>query len=121
VLDNLNLLLSNFFVLLGLQTNFFTIFKSLQRKIFDASWILATCVSFELIFYLLVFYIHNFPFQEIIEIGFYRLLLFRCGNSLYVVCNRFKLDFVDYIVNSVQINLNIDYFTNNYQNGALSI
>jgi hypothetical protein len=59
-------------------------------------------------------------FQEIIEIGFYRLLLFRCGNSLYVVCNRFKLDFVDYIVN-VQINLNIDYFTNNYQNGALSI
>jgi hypothetical protein len=56
-------------------------------------------------------------FQEIIEIDF----TVYCWNSLYVVCNRFKLDFVDYIVNSVQINLNIDYFTNNYQNGALSI
>jgi hypothetical protein len=46
-------------------------------------------------------------FQEIIEIDS-TVYCFFVAEILYVVCNRFKLDFVDYIV-SVQINLNIDY------------
>jgi hypothetical protein len=59
-------------------------------------------------------------FQEIIEIGFYRLLLFRCILfMLFATVLNLILSYI--VVNSVQINLNIDYFTNNYQNGALSI
>ena len=33
----------------------------------------------------------------------------------------FNLNVVEYILKSVKINFNIDYFTNSYQNGALSI
>jgi hypothetical protein len=32
-----------------------------------------------------------------------------------------NLNVIEYILKSVQINFTIDYFTNNYQNGALSI
>lgn len=126
VLDNLNLLLSNFFVLLALRRLIsLQSLKASKEKIFDASlWIfLATLFHFwSIIFIFLVFISIIFHVSRDYRNWILPFIAFFVAGILFMLfATVFKLDFVDYIVNSVQINLNIDYFTNNYQNGALSI
>ena len=120
VLDNLNLLLSNFFVLLALRRLIsLQSLKASKEKIFDASlWIfLATLFHFwSIIFIFLVFISIIFHVSRDYRNWILPFIAFFVAVILFMLfATVFKLDFVDYIVNSVQINLNIDYFTNNYQ------
>ena len=126
VLDNLNLLLSNFFVLLALRRLIsLQSLKASKEKIFDASlWIfLAALFHFwSIIFIFLVFISIIFHVSRDYRNWILPFIAFFIAGILFLLfATVFKLDVIAYVIDSVQINLNIDYFTNNYQNGALSI
>jgi hypothetical protein len=60
-------------------------------------------------------------FLEIIEIGSYLLLLFLQLDLIFAASILFHFSVGDYLNRAIQVNFEINYFTNNYQNGALSI
>lgn len=126
ILDNLNLILSNFFILLALRRLIsLQSLKASKEKIFDASlWIfLATLFHFwSIIFIVLVFISIIFHVSRDYRNWILPFIAFFIVVILFMIyATVFDLDVFAYIVKSVQINSNIDYFTNNYQNGALSI
>jgi hypothetical protein len=87
VLDNVNLVVANFFILLAFHRLIsLQSLKASKEKIFDASfWIIvAALFQFWSILYLvLVFISIIFMFLEIIEIGSYLLLLFFAASILF--------------------------------------
>ena len=126
VLDNLNLILSNFFILLALRRLIsLQSLKASKEKIFDASlWIfLAALFHFwSIIFIVLVFISIIFHVSRDYRNWILPFIAFFIVGILFMIyATVFDLDVIEYIVKSVQINFEIDYFTNNYQNGALSI
>jgi hypothetical protein len=126
VLDNLNLILSNFFILLALRRLIsLQSLKASKEKIFDASlWIfLAALFHFwSIIFIMLVFISIIFHVSRDYRNWILPFIAFFIVVILFMIyATVFDLDVFTHIVQSVQINSNIDYFTNNYQNGALSI
>ena len=126
VLDNLNLILSNFFILLALRRLIsLQSLKASKEKIFDASlWIfLAALFHFwSIIFIVLVFISIIFHVSRDYRNWILPFIAFFIVGILFMIyATVFDLDVLEYIVKSVQINFEIDYFTNNYQNGALSI
>lgn len=124
--NNYNLILANFFVLLAMRrlVSLQTL-KAPKEKIFDASlWIfLATFFNFWCILFLFVVYIsiifhvsrdyRNWliPFVAL----FVTSILFAAYNLLM------DSTAIDVYLKSISYNLQLDYFTNNYQNMALSI
>nr|WP_315179365.1 DUF6427 family protein [uncultured Flavobacterium sp.] len=126
VLDNLNLILSNFFILLALRRLIsLQSLKASKEKIFDASlWVfLAALFHFwSIIFIVLVFISIIFHVSRDYRNWILPFIAFFIVGILFMIyATVFDLDVLEYIIKSVQINFKIDYFTNNYQNGALSI
>lgn len=126
VLDNLNLIVSNFFILLALRRLIsLQSLKASKEKIFDASlWIfLAALFHFwSIIFLVLVFISIIFHVSRDYRNWILPFIAFFTVGILFMIyATVFDLNVIEYILKSVQINFEIDYFTNNYQNGALSI
>lgn len=126
VLDNLNLIVSNFFILLALRRLIsLQSLKASKEKIFDASlWIfLAALFHFwSIIFIVLVFISIIFHVSRDYRNWILPFIAFFIVGILFMIyATVFDLNVIEYFINSVQINFEINYFTNNYQNGALSI
>jgi hypothetical protein len=126
VLDNLNLILSNFFILLALRRLIsLQSLKASKEKIFDASlWIfLAALFHFwSIIFLVLVFISIIFHVSRDYRNWILPFIAFFIVGILFMIyATVFDLNVIEYIIKSVQVNFEINYFTNNYQNGALSI
>ena len=125
IFNNLNLLLANFFLLLAfrrlisLQT-----LKAPKEKIFDASiWIfIASLFHFWVILFILLVYISIFfhvsrdfrnwllPF-----VAFFATVIIFLFSAL-----AFDKTWITHIINQTKTNFQLDYFTNNYQNIAIS-
>jgi len=126
LLNNPNLILANFFVLLAIRrlVSLQTL-KGTKEKLFDASlWIfIAALFEFWSILYILLVFIsvifhvsrdyRNWviPFIALFAVA---ILFFLC--SLI-----FNIDSLAFLQKNSKINFSIDYFTNNYQNAAFSI
>jgi hypothetical protein len=126
ILDSFNLILSNFFILLALRR--LISLQSLtasKEKIFDASlWIFVASLFhfWSIIFIILVFMsIMSHVARD------YRnwILPFIAFIAIGIIFIFFSLAFdtngVEYINRSLKTSFEINYFTNNYQNAALSI
>jgi hypothetical protein len=125
-LDNSNLIVSNFFILLALRRLVsLQSLKNSKEKIFDASlWIFVAALFhfWSILFIVLVFISIIFHVSSD-----YRnwLLPFIAFFTIGVLCAFYSAVFnantIEYLRNSMTTNFEINYFTNNYQNGALSI
>jgi hypothetical protein len=124
--DNINLVFANFFILLALRRLIsLQSQKASKEKIFDASlWIfVASLFHFWCIIFLVLVFISIISHVS----GDYRnwLLPFIAFFTVVILFAMYSLAFgadaINYIKNGVEINLSIDYFTNNYQNAALSV
>jgi hypothetical protein len=126
VLDNINLVVSNFFILLALRRLIsLQSLKASNEKIFDASlWIFVASLFhfWSILFIVLVFISILFhvsrefknwvlPFIALFIVGIISILL-----SII-----FNVSIIEFMNKNVTTNFEINYFTNNYQNGALSI
>ncbi|KFF17997.1 DUF6427 family protein [Flavobacterium hydatis] len=125
-LNNPNVLLANFFVLLALRRLLsLQSLKSSKEKIFDASlWILlASLFQFWCILFLILVFI-SIIFHVA---GDYRnwilpfIALFAIATLFLLVSLMFNIDVITFFQNRAAVDFRINYFTNNYQNGALSI
>lgn len=124
--DNINLVFANFFILLALRRLIsLQSQKASKEKIFDASlWIfVAALFHFWCILYLVLVFISIISHVS----GDYRnwllpfIAFFAIGIIFAMYSLAFNADAIGYITNGVETNFSIDYFTNNYQNAALSI
>ena len=125
IFTNSNLLFANLFLLLAIRRLIsLQTLKSPKEKIFDASmWIfIASLFHFWSILFILLVYISIFfhvsrdyrnwllPF-----IAFFATAVIFLGTAL-----AFDKTWITHILNQTQTNFELDYFTNNYQNIALS-
>lgn len=126
VFNNANVVYANFFILLALRRLIsLQSLKASKEKIFDASfWILiAALFQFWSILFLILVYIsivfhvsrdyRNWilPFIALLAVSILFLLI-----SLI-----FHIDIIEFFQNRAYIDFRINYFKNNYENGALSI
>jgi hypothetical protein len=126
LLDNINLVVSNFFILLALRRLIsLQSLKASNEKIFDASlWIFVASLFhfWSLLFIVLVFLSILFhvsrefknwvlPFIALLIVGIISIFL-----SMI-----FNVSIIEFLNKNATTNFEINYFTNNYQNGALSI
>ncbi|QBN19304.1 DUF6427 family protein [Flavobacterium nackdongense] len=126
VLGNMNLILSNFFILLALRRLIsLQSLKASKEKIFDASlWIfVASLFHFWSIIYLVLVFIsiifhvaRDYRNWVLPFIAFFAVGIISLGVALL-----FNKDVLGYVTDNAVINFKIDYFTNNYQNLAFSI
>jgi hypothetical protein len=126
VLDNVNLVLANFFILLAFRRLIsLQSLKASKEKIFDASfWIIvAALFQFWSILYLvLVFISIIFHVARDYRNWFLPFIAFFAASILFFIGSiLLHFNIVDYLNRATQVNFQINYFTNNYQNGALSI
>ncbi|MGO4820064.1 MULTISPECIES: DUF6427 family protein [unclassified Flavobacterium] len=126
VFNDGNLVLSNFFILLALRRLLsLQSLKASKEKIFDASlWIfVAALFHFWSILYLvLVFISITFHVARDYRNWILPIIAFFAVFIVFVLAAiLFNIDVSSYIDRSVQVNFQINYFTNNYQNAALSI
>ncbi|RTY88265.1 DUF6427 family protein [Flavobacterium sp. RSP15] len=126
IFDNTNLIISNFFILLALRRLIsLQSLKASKEKIFDASlWVfLAALFHFwSIIFIVLVFISIIFHVSRDYRNWMLPFIAFFIAGIMFLLfATVFNLNVVDYVLKSVKINFKIDYFTTNYQNGALSI
>jgi Family of unknown function (DUF6427) len=125
-LDNTNLIVSNFFILLALRRLIsLQSLKASKEKIFDASlWIfLATLFHFwSIIFIVLVFISIIFHVSRDYRNWFLPFIAFFAAVIIFLFyATVFNVNVIEYITSNVTTNFQIDYFTNNYQNAAFSI
>lgn len=126
IFDNVNLIASNFFILLALRRLIsLESLKASNEKIFDASlWIFVAAlfhfwsiVYIVLVFISIIFHVARdyknwvLPFIAFFAVGIMSMLF-----SII-----FHKDVFGYIYENAFINFNIDYFTNQYQNASFSI
>ena len=126
ILDNMDLILSNFFILLALRRLIsLQSLKASKEKIFDASlWIfVAALFQFWSIIYIILVFISiifhvsrdyrnwTLPFIAFLAVGI-------CSLTIAFI---FSINVIDYINSKVILDFKLDYFTNNYQNAAFSI
>ncbi|MFV8324742.1 DUF6427 family protein [Flavobacterium sp. ZS1P14] len=126
VLDNANLIIANFFILLALRRLIsLQSLKASKEKIFDASlWIfLATLFHFwSIIFIVLVFISIIFHVSRDYRNWFLPFIAFFTAGIMFLLYAAvFNVNVIEYITRSVTTDFSIDYFTNNYQNAAFSI
>jgi hypothetical protein len=126
IFDNINLIIANFFLLLALRRLIsLHSLKASKEKIFDASlWIfLASLFHFwsilfiGLVFISIIFHVARDYRNWILPF----IAFFVTGIIFLLFTTLFQVDSFSYIQNSLRINFSLDYFTNNYQNGAMSI
>jgi hypothetical protein len=125
VFNNSNLLLANFFLLLSMRRLIsLQTLKAPKEKIFDASmWIFIAslfhfwCILFIVLVYVsIIFHVSRdyrnwlLPF-----VAFVTTAVVFFGAALY-----FDKTWIDHILNQTQTHFELNYFTNNYQNAALS-
>ena len=126
VLQNTNLIVSNFFILLALRRLIsLQSLKASKEKIFDASfWIfLAALFHFwSIIFIILVFISILFHVSRDYRNWILPFIaLFVVTIMFLIYATIFDLNGFEYLNQSVQTNFEITYFTTNYQNAAFSI
>ncbi|WP_035669002.1 DUF6427 family protein [Flavobacterium sp. 83] len=126
VLNNINLIVSNFFILLALRRLIsLQSLKASKEKIFDASlWIfLASLFHFwSIIFIILVFISIIFHVSRDYRNWFLPFIAFFTTAIIFLLYAAiFNVNVIEYITTSVRMDFRIDYFTNNYQNAAFSI
>ena len=126
VLDDINLVFSNFFILLALRRLIsLQSLKASKEKIFDASlWIfLASLFHFWSILYIaLVFISIIFHVARDYRNWILPFIAFFTAAVIFLLFSiLFNIDAQGYINRSVMTNFEINYFTNNYQNIAFSI
>ncbi|HEY6142093.1 MAG TPA: DUF6427 family protein [Flavobacterium sp.] len=126
VLNNLNLILANFFILLALRRLVsLQSLKASKEKIFDASlWIfVATLFHFWSILYIILVFISVISHVSrdyrnwILPI----IAFFAVGIIAFLFATIFDMSIIDFVNSHATTNFRLDYFTNNYQNGAFSI
>lgn len=125
IFNNSNLLFANFFLLLAIRRLIsLQTLKAPKEKIFDASmWIFIACLfHFWCILFIILVYISIFfhvsrdyrnwllPF-----IAFFATAVIFFASAL-----AFDKTWITHIISQTQTNFQLDYFTNNYQNIALS-
>jgi hypothetical protein len=126
LLDDLNLVFANLFILLALRKLLsLQSLKLSNEKIFDASlWIfVAALFHFWCILYLvLVFISIIFHVSRDYRNWILPFIAFFTVGTIYALSSiLFDISALEYINSSVKTSFAINYFTNNYQNGALSI
>ena len=126
VLDNFPLVISNFFVLLALRrlVSLHSL-KAPKEKMFDASlWIfIAAIFHFWAILYIvLVFISILFHGARDYRNWFLPFIAFFTAATVFLFfATIFDQNWIDQLINGATFNFKINYFTNNYQNAALSI
>lgn len=126
VLNNTNLIVSNFFLLLALRRLIsLQSLKASKEKIFDASlWIFIAALFhfWNILYIVLVFISILFHVARDYRNWILPFIAFVVSVILFLLFGTvFNFDLVNYLINSVQVDFALDYFTNNYQNGALSL
>ncbi|MFE3872313.1 DUF6427 family protein [Flavobacterium sp. ZS1P70] len=126
LLDNINLVVSNFFVLLALRRLIsLQSLKASNEKIFDASlWIFVASLFhfWSILFIVLVFISILFHVsRELKNWVLPFIALFIVGIISILLSMIFNLSIIEFLNKNATTNFEINYFTNNYQNGALSI
>lgn len=126
LLDNTNLIASNFFILLALRRLIsLQSLKASNEKIFDASlWIFVAALFhfWSILFIILVFISILFHVSRDYRNWILPFIaLFTVGIIFMLFSIIFDKSIMEYINRNVTTNYEISYFTNNYQNGALSI
>jgi hypothetical protein len=126
ILDNTNLILSNFFIILALRRLVsLQSLKASKEKIFDASlWIFVAAlfhfwsiIYIVLVFISIIFHVSRdyrnwtLPFIAFLGVGICSLLF------AFI----FSYDIFGHVISNANCNFKLDYFTNNYQNAAFSI
>lgn len=126
LLDNMNLVLSNAFVLMALRRLIsMHSLKATREKIFDASlWIfIAALFHFWSILYILLVFIsilfHVYRDHRNWILPFIAFFAIAIVSSLASII--FDINLIEYLNTNAIINSNIDYFTNDYQNISFSI
>ena len=126
ILNNPNLLLSNFFILLALRR--LISLQSLQfpkEKIFDASaWVFIAALFhfWSILFIILVFVSILFHVARDYRIWLLPFLAFFSISVLFLLfAILFDKNAIGNLLQSTYADYNIEYFTNNYQNVAFSI
>lgn len=126
ILDNVNLLLSNFFLLLSIRRMIsLQTLKAPKEKIFDASlWIfIASLFHFWAILFILLVYI-SIVFHASRDYRNWLLpfvAFFATAVVFVLTALIFDISWINHFLEQRKMNFQIDYFTNNYQNIALSI
>lgn len=126
IFDNINLILSNFFVLLAFRRLLsLQSLKSAKEKVFDASlWIFIAALFhfWSILFIVLVFLsiiVHvSRDFRNWI-LPF--IALFAASVLFLLFALAFDESRIDHLFATAQMDFRIDYFTNNFQNLALSL
>ncbi len=126
VLDNFNLIISNFCILLSLRRLLsLQSLKLPKEKIFDASlWVfIASLFHFwSILFIIVVFISILFHVARDYRNWFLPFIAFFTTVTIFVSASLFfNKSWIGLLLNQIKINLKLDYFTNNYQNLALSI
>jgi hypothetical protein len=126
VLGNWNLVFANFFILLAFRRLIsLQSLKASKEKIFDASfWIIvASLFQFWSILYIvLVFISIIFHVARDYRNWFLPFIAFFAVATLFVITSLvFQFSVLDYVDKAMRVNFEINYFKNNYENGALSI
>jgi len=125
-LDNANLILSNFFILLALRRLIsLQSLKASKEKIFDASlWIFVAAffhfwsvLYIILVFVSIIFHVSRDYRNWVLPF----IALFSVATITLIFLITFNIDIVGFLKAHVTTNFKLDYFTNNYQNGAFSI
>jgi hypothetical protein len=126
LLDNINLVVSNFFILLALRRLIsLQSLKASNEKIFDASlWIFVASLFhfWSILFIVLVFISILFHVsREFKNWVLPFIALFIVGIISILLSMIFNVSIIEFLNKNATTNFEINYFTNNYQNGALSI
>jgi hypothetical protein len=126
IFNNSNVIYANFFILLALRRLIsLQSLKASKEKIFDASfWIIVAslfqfwCILFLiLVFISIVFHVSRDYRNWVLPF----LALFAVSIIFLTVSLIFNIDVVEFFQQRALVDFKIDYFKNNYENGALSI
>jgi hypothetical protein len=126
VLDNLSLILSNFFILLALRRLIsLQSLKASKEKIFDASlWIFVASLFhfWSILFIILVFISILFHTARDYRTWFLPFIAFFTSSMIFILIDLvFDKNIITNVIANSSRDFEINYFTNNYQNLAISL
>lgn len=126
ILNNSNVVYANFFILLALRRLIsLQSLKSSKEKIFDASFWIFVASLFQfwsilfiiLVFISIIFHVSRDYRNWVLPF----IAFFAVAIIFYMISLMFHIDAVRFFEERALIDFRIDYFKNNYENGALSI
>ncbi|MBX9807035.1 MAG: hypothetical protein K2X95_04485 [Flavobacteriaceae bacterium] len=125
-LNNSNLIVSNFFILLALRRLIsLQSLKASKEKIFDASlWVFVAALFhfWSILYIVLVFISIIFHVSRDYRNWVLPFIAFFAVGIVFVAFSiTFHISLIEFINSHATINFELDYFTNNYQNAAFSI